>query len=80
MTISFIVGAEQVHLPVALASMSAKYTRELLMQRFQAFFLGISPDTNPTAGYGSDANRWRDEISPHLKRVGIKHESLRRIG
>jgi len=80
MTISFIVSAEQVHLPVALASMAAKYTRELLMQRFKVFFLGISPDINPTAGYGNDANRWRDEITPHLARVGIDHAILRRIG
>jgi len=80
MTISFIVEAEQLHLPVALASMNAKYTRELLMQRFNNFFSSISSDVNPTAGYGSDANRWRDEILTHLQRVGIKHDRLRRIG
>lgn len=79
MTISFSVGAEQKHLPVALASMNAKFTRELLMQRFNLFFQGISPETNPTAGYGSDANRWRDQILPHLRRAGIDHEQLRRM-
>ncbi|MGB0767282.1 MAG: hypothetical protein ACPGYV_06195, partial [Phycisphaeraceae bacterium] len=63
-SISFIVEAEQAHLPAALASMVAKYTRELLMQRFKAFFLALSPDVNPTAGYGSDANRWRDAMLP----------------
>lgn len=79
-SISFIVEAEQTHLPVALASMNAKYTRELLMQRFNLYFQGVSPETNPTAGYGSDANRWRDEIVPALNRAGIDHESLRRQG
>ncbi|MBX2850584.1 MAG: hypothetical protein KTR15_02415 [Phycisphaeraceae bacterium] len=78
MFISFQVEAEQHHMPVALASMSAKYTRELLMQRFNLFFQGISPDTKPTAGYGTDANRWRDEMLPHLSRAGITHDRLRR--
>ena len=80
MSISFMVEAEQSHLPVALASMSAKYTRELLVQRFNLFFQGISPETKPTAGYGSDANRWRDEILTDLQRAGISHNSLRRMG
>ena len=80
LSISFSVEAEQSHLPAALASMNAKYTRELLMQRFNLFFKGISPGTKPTAGYGSDANRWRDEIMPALKRTGIDHARLRRQG
>mgnify|MGYP001824483065 CR=1 FL=1 len=80
MFISFTVEAEQRHLPVALASMNAKYTRELLMQRFNLFFQGISPEVNPTAGYGSDANRWRDAILPHLRRAEISHDLLRRMG
>lgn len=78
--ISFTVEAEQSHLPVALASMNAKYTRELLMQRFNLYFQGVSPETKPTAGYGSDANRWRDEISSTLKQAGIDHDRLRRQG
>ena len=79
MMISFQVEAEQHHMPVALASMNAKYTRELLMQRFNLFFKGISPGTKPTAGYGTDANRWRDEILDHLRRAGIGHDRLRRL-
>lgn len=78
--ISFSVGAEEQHLPVALASMNAKYTRELLMQRFNGYFQAISPQTTPTAGYGSDANRWRDAILPCLERAGIDHQALRRQG
>ncbi|MEM9348534.1 MAG: hypothetical protein AAGB26_18345 [Planctomycetota bacterium] len=76
--ISFNVGAEEQHLPVALASMNAKFTRELLMRRFNRYFLGISPETAPTAGYGSDANRWRDEVLPDLESAGIGHVRLRR--
>jgi ribonuclease HII len=80
MTISFTVEAEERHLPVALASMTAKYTRELLMQRFNRFFDGLSPDIKPTAGYGSDANRWRNDILEDLERAGVDHGRLRRQG
>ena len=78
MTISFQVESEQHHMPVALASMNAKYTRELLMQRFNQYFQRISPQTKPTAGYGSDANRWRDEMLEPLTQAGIDHGRLRR--
>ncbi|MEM9110036.1 MAG: hypothetical protein AAGC72_08425 [Planctomycetota bacterium] len=76
--ISFKVSAEEQHLPVALASMNAKFTREVLMQRFNQYFLGVSPETAPTAGYGSDANRWRDTIMQDLEAAGISHDRLRR--
>ena len=78
MTVSFMVEAERQHMPVALASMTAKYTRELLMQRFNAYFAKVAPGVAPTAGYGSDANRWRDAVLPHLESAGIDHARLRR--
>lgn len=78
MTVSFMVGAEERHMPVALASMAAKYTRELLMQRLNRYFLAIAPGVAATAGYGTDANRWRDEILPRLSDAGIDHARLRR--
>lgn len=80
LSISFSVEAEQAHFPAALASMCAKYTRELLMQRFNLFFKGVSPDITPTAGYGSDANRWRDEMLPALLDAKIDHQRIRRQG
>ncbi len=79
MTVSFASGSEELHLPVALASMAAKYARELAMERFNAYFQEMAPQVKPTAGYGSDANRWRDEIMPHLKKARIDHARLRRI-
>lgn len=79
MTVSFMVEAERRHMPVALASMAAKYTRELLMQRFNAYFAQLAPDVPPTAGYGTDANRWRDQILGHLARAGVDHDRLRRL-
>ncbi len=60
-------------MPVALASMISKYTRELLMARFQSWFLGHTPRTfRPTAGYASDGKRFLTEISPLLPALGIE--------
>lgn len=79
MTVAFASGSEELHLPVALASMAAKYARELAMERFNAYFQKLAPKVKPTAGYGEDANRWRDEILPHLKKARIDPAHLRRI-
>ncbi len=79
MVVSFEVEAEQHHMPVALASMSAKYTRELLMYRFQAYFQKYVPEVKPTAGYGQDAKRFWEEIGPRLAELGIDGKTLRRM-
>lgn len=78
MTVTFQTQAEESHMPTALASMAAKYTRELMMDRFNAYFAQVAPDVKPTAGYGTDANRWRDDMLAHLQRAGIDHARLRR--
>ncbi len=77
-TLIFQTSAESAYLPVALASMWCKYLRELLMSRFQAYFIEHAPDVKPTAGYGKDASRFAREISPHLDRLGIPMTQLRR--
>ncbi|MGQ0629071.1 MAG: hypothetical protein ACT4PL_13360 [Phycisphaerales bacterium] len=58
MTVLFMPEAESAHLPVALASMTAKYVRELVMGRFNRFWKGRMPELKPTAGYREDAARW----------------------
>ncbi|MCC5829510.1 MAG: hypothetical protein JJU36_08680 [Phycisphaeraceae bacterium] len=78
MWVSFEVEADSRHLPVAAASMGAKYTRELLMERFSKWFAARLPDIRPTAGYGSDAKRFWLEIQPHLQHLGIDPLLLRR--
>ena len=78
MTVMFRVEAEQAHMPVALASMAAKYTRELLMARFNAWFTQRRPDIPPTKGYGSDAKRFAQDLQPHLTALGIDPLTLRR--
>ncbi|MBS0188517.1 MAG: hypothetical protein JSS51_10645 [Planctomycetes bacterium] len=56
--ISFQPEAEDEHLPVALASMIAKYVRELAMHRFNRYWSARMPELKPTAGYRQDAQRW----------------------
>ena len=79
MTVRFQVEAEAHHLPVALASMVSKYTRELLMHRFQSWFSQHAPGVKPTAGYAKDANRFWSEIQPTLASLSIEPASLRRM-
>lgn len=79
MTVSFEVEADANHMPTALASMTAKYTRELLMARFQTWFTRAAPDVKPTAGYASDAQRFWREIEPRIGELAIDPSLLVRI-
>lgn len=60
--VHFRVEAEQAHLPVALASMTAKYVRELAMARLNRYWCDRLPGLAPTAGYTTDARRWLAEL------------------
>ncbi len=79
MTVQFEVNGDGLHLPIALASMISKYTRELMMTRFKAWFSEKLPHIRPTAGYGSDAKRFWIEVEPHLESLGIQRDQLRRM-
>lgn len=68
--------SESKHLPVALASMAAKLTRELWMARLNRFFAQHLPELKPTAGYVEDGRRWLAEVEPHLPRIGIDRSRL----
>ena len=59
------------HLPTALASMTAKYLRELAMRPFNAFWQRHIPDLKATAGYYVDAQRFYDEIQTVRRRLKI---------
>ena len=65
--VQFMPEAESAHLPVALASMVAKYVRELSMARFNRYWCGRVPELKPTAGYSTDARRWLDEMREVLE-------------
>ncbi len=60
--VEFAVSGEQRHLPIALASMLAKYVRELVMERFNAYWKATVPALRPTAGYYTDAQRFLSDI------------------
>ncbi len=76
LTVSFVREAETRHLPVALASMLAKYVRELFMLRLNRFFHGHLPEVRPTAGYVQDARRYLAEIDPVIARLGLDRPAL----
>lgn len=79
--IVFLTDGEDAHLPVALASMLAKYTRELAMARFNAYWSARfrqarAGELKPTAGYALDARRWlhdmHDVLTPHERRMLVR--------
>ena len=73
--IHFTVGGES-QLPVAVASMTAKYTRELAMNVFNRFWADHIPSLQPTAGYPVDARRWWHETEKDRHRMSISDDVL----
>ena len=73
--IEFCVGGES-RAPVALASMTAKYVRELAMHAFNTFWASRMPGLRPTAGYPTDALRWRHDAAAAIEREGIAEDDL----
>ena len=59
--VSFAKGSEEKNLCVALASMLAKYLRELHMFIFNRYWEGHQKGLKPTAGYVQDARRFLGE-------------------
>ena len=76
LTVSFVRNAETQHLPVALASMIAKYVRELMMLRLNRYFQKQLPQLRPTAGYVQDARRYVREIEPVLHQLHLSPSRL----
>jgi hypothetical protein len=58
-------------MPTALASMTAKYLRELSMKAFNEFWRAHIPELKPTAGYYRDAWRFKKEIAAIQKELQI---------
>jgi hypothetical protein len=73
--IRFQTGGER-FLPAALASMTAKYLRELAMAAFNGFWRDQLPHLRPTAGYPVDAVRFREEIATRQKELAISGRIL----
>jgi hypothetical protein len=73
--IEFCVGGES-RAPVALASMTAKYVRELAMRVFNDHWCGLLPGLAPTAGYPVDAARWRTAAAPAVTAAGAGWDAI----
>jgi hypothetical protein len=63
-------------LPTALASMTAKYLRELAMRAFNEFWCARVPNLRPTAGYPMDSHRYRKAIAATQRELGIEDHVL----
>lgn len=73
--VRFRVRGEEM-LPVALASMTAKYLREVSMRAFNEFWMGKVPELKATAGYPGDSRRFKREIEPAQAALGIDDHIL----
>lgn len=66
-------------LPTALASMLSKYLRELAMQSFNHFWRAQIPGLKATAGYPTDARRFKREIEPLQRALQIDDRVVWRV-
>ncbi|MDY6914525.1 MAG: hypothetical protein SVT52_08735 [Planctomycetota bacterium] len=76
--IHFRVRAEQTDLPVALASMTSKYVRELFMGMLNRFWASHVPQLAPTGGYYVDGRRFWAEVQSAVGRMGLDEQMLYR--
>lgn len=74
-TVTFRARGES-ELPTALASMTAKYYRELAMRAFNAFWTKQVPGLLPTAGYPADAKRFKAAIADRQSALGVDDRDL----
>jgi len=69
---------EEASTATALASMAAKYVRELAMRQLNAYFQSRVPDLKATAGYGLDAWRFLDATAAARADAGVPDEAILR--
>jgi hypothetical protein len=76
MTVLFAEGGDARALPTALASMTAKYVRELYMAAFNDYWARRVDGLKPTAGYRGDSTRFLKDIAHVLKDQAVDLKSL----
>ena len=74
--VRFVTKGDQCSLAVGWASMAAKLTRELFMQRLNRWFSDRLPEVRPTAGYVADGRRFLDDVGPILAEGAISRRLL----
>jgi ribonuclease HII len=72
--VRFQVRSEE-HLPVAAASIVAKYLREACMEAFNRFWSVRRPELRPTKGYPTDARRFLEAIEADAAALGLDRET-----
>ena len=65
-------------LATALASMAAKYVRELAMEQLNEYFRVRVPGLRPTAGYGLDAWRFLEDVAAARAAAGVPDDLILR--
>ncbi|PKL44976.1 MAG: hypothetical protein CVV39_08135 [Planctomycetes bacterium HGW-Planctomycetes-1] len=60
--LDFVVKADELYLPAALASMTSKYLREQLMASLNSYFIEKCSRLKPTAGYWTDGKRFLNDL------------------
>lgn len=76
LSVSFESKADLNHMPVALASMVAKYLRERHMDAFNVWWQSKIEGLPPTAGYPQDAKRFLEGIESKRAELGVPMEVL----
>lgn len=74
--IIFCEKAESIALPVAAASMVAKYLREALMHRFNTYWQHHCPGVKPTAGYYTDGKRFLTDTKTVREEMELQDSDL----
>ena len=77
--LTFADRADAKALPTALASMTAKYLRELHMMAFNRYWQERVEGLRPTAGYHGDSGRFLSDIAPALEAEGTAPADLVRL-
>jgi hypothetical protein len=67
----FLVKADATHAVVGVASMIAKYLREVHMAALNAWILREAPGVRPTAGYWTDGLRFLGQTAAARARLGV---------
>lgn len=63
--------------PTALASICAKYLRELSMKAFNGYWRdAVGPELAPTAGYPVDALRFRADVDATRVKLGVSEDAF----
>jgi len=62
--------------PIAVASMMAKYVRQVAMELWNEFWLAEIPRLRPTQGYPRDAKRFKSEIASTMRRMNIAENEI----